>query len=105
MSAKETSTQLEAGPSESASPSFETELTRILREHVKPARRVIKATDYARLQGWSQRTLSRRIEAGLPVSSRPGVPVMVDIDVADDWLAGIDPPRHGRRLPILRRGN
>jgi hypothetical protein len=102
MSAKETSTQLEAEPSESASPSLGTELTRILREHAEPARRVVKATEYARRQGWSKRTLARRKEAGLPVSSRPGVPDMVDIGVADDWLAGIDPPRHGRRLPLRR---
>jgi hypothetical protein len=102
MTAKESTPLLEARSDDSASPSLAAELAHLLQTQIRPARRVMTLSAYAKLQGWSPRTKRRRKEAGLPVSSRPGLPDMVDADECDAWLAGIDQPRHGRRLPARR---
>jgi hypothetical protein len=104
MPAKEASELLETQSSDSAAlpPSLEQALNCLLRAQARPARRIMTLSAYAKLQGWSSRTKRRRKEAGLPVSVRPGLPDYVDADACDAWLAGIDQPRHGRRLPVRK---
>jgi len=92
----------ESPPGEQPSLSVELELARVLREQTTPRRRVMTLSEYAREKRWSDTTKRRRKAAGLPVSERPGVPDMVDANECDAWLAGEDPPRHRRQLPLRR---